>query len=207
MNRVRPLDRVAAAVGLVVLTPLLVAIAIVVRATSPGPAWHRAVRVGLGGEPFTLYKFRSMVAGSEATGTRVTAAGDPRVTRVGRALRKSKLDELPQLVNVVRGEMGLVGSRPEDPAYVDLDDPLHAELYSYPPGITGPASVIYRHEEDLLAERVASGHDPEDAYRDLARTKMEIDLAYLRDRTLCSDLALLGRTVVSVAGRRPEAIG
>ena len=206
MNRVRPLDRVVAALGLAVLAPLMAVIAIVVRATSPGRAWHRSTRVGLGGRPFTLFKFRSMVDGGQATGPRVTAAGDPRVTRVGRVLRKSKLDELPQLVNVVRGEMSLVGSRPEDPAYVDLEDPLHAELYSYPPGITGPASVAYRHEEDLLADQVASGRDQEDAYRELARTKMELDLAYMRDRTLRSDVALLVRTVVSVASRRPEAV-
>ena len=207
MKRVRPLDRVVAAIALIVLAPLMIAIAIVVRSTSRGPAWHRSIRVGLGGLPFTLYKFRSMVAGADASGTRVTAAGDPRITRVGRVLRKSKLDELPQLVNVVRGEMGLVGSRPEDPAYVDLDDPLHAELYTYPPGITGPASVAYRHEEDVLAERVASGCEHEAAYRDLARTKMEIDLAYLRDRTVRSDLGMLAKTVVSVAGRRAGAAG
>lgn len=199
--RVRLLDRIVAAAGLVVLSPLLVLVGIVVRASSPGPALYRARRLGKGGEEFTLYKFRSMRSDAGVVGPRVTAAGDPRVTPVGRILRRTKLDELPQLVNVVRGEMALVGPRPEDPSFVDLDDPAYAELYRYPPGITGPASLAYRDEEAILAELVADGRSVSDAYLELARRKLEIDLEYLRCRTLRSDLGILARTVGALLTR------
>jgi lipopolysaccharide/colanic/teichoic acid biosynthesis glycosyltransferase len=201
MSRVRLADRLIAAVALGVLSPVLLLLAVIVRLGSRGPAWHRSVRAGLGGAPFTMYKFRSMVIDAPNLGTRVTASGDPRVTLVGRAMRATKLDELPQLVNVVRGEMGLVGARPEDPHYVDLSDPAHVELYSFPPGITGPASIEYRREEELLAAGVTAGDDHEVVYCRIAREKMELDLVYLRGRTLRTDLLLVLRTLLG----RPKA--
>jgi lipopolysaccharide/colanic/teichoic acid biosynthesis glycosyltransferase len=200
---VRLFDRVVAAVALLLLGPLLVVVGLVVRATSRGPALHRANRAGLGGYPFTLLKFRSMVVDAAAQGTSVTAAGDPRITPVGRFLRATKIDELPQMINVLRGEMGLVGARPEDPRYVDLDDPLHRELYLYVPGITGAASVAFRSEETLLAEAVELGTPHEEAYGLISREKMEIDLEYLRRRTVGTDVAMIGRTVASIL-RRPH---
>lgn len=202
---VRLLDRVAAAVGLVALAPVMVLIAVAVRASSPGPALYRARRLGRGGVEITVYKFRSMRVDS-GDGPRVTAAGDPRVTRVGRILRRTKLDELPQLINVVRGEMSLVGPRPEDPSYVDLSDPAYRELYRYPPGITGPASLAYRNEEDVLAELMVSGLDTDEAYRALARRKLEIDLEYLRRRTLRSDAAIVVKTLAAVLPARGRRV-
>ncbi len=121
-------QRVVAAACLVVVAPVLAVLGLAIRATSRGPALHRAVRVRPGGT-FTLYKLRTMYEGTASSGPGVTAAGDPRVTRIGRLLRRTKLDELPQLWNVVRGDMALVGPRPEDPRYVDLSDPLHARVF------------------------------------------------------------------------------
>src|SRR3954454_20091386 len=135
--------RVIAAVGLVLLLPLIGALALAVRVTSPGPAFHRARRVGPHGE-FTLHKLRTMRVGAAVAGPGVTAAGDPRVTRLGRLLRKTKLDELPQLWDVVRGEMALVGPRPEDLRYVDPTDRLHQLVFAARPGITGPTALAYR---------------------------------------------------------------
>jgi lipopolysaccharide/colanic/teichoic acid biosynthesis glycosyltransferase len=204
--------RLIAALGLLVLSPLIAALAIAVRLTSPGPAFHRARRVGPNGE-FTLHKLRTMRVNAVATGPGVTAAGDPRVTLVGRLLRRTKLDELPQLWDVVRGEMALVGPRPEDPRYVDLRDPLHRTVFSALPGITGPAALAYRDEETVLAAgaveiALADGRDvPTDvdldrAYREVVLpAKLAMDEAYLRTRSTRGDLAILGRTIGQVLRR------
>ena len=144
------LGRTIAAVTLMLLAPLIVGIAILVRVTSRGPALHRARRVGPQGD-FTLHKLRTMVASAETLGPGITAAGDHRVTPLGRFLRRTKLDELPQLWDVARGEMALVGPRPEDPHFVDLSDPLHQVVFSALPGITGLAALAYRDEETVLA--------------------------------------------------------
>ena len=135
-----PLGRLIGAVSLLLLSPLIAALAIAVRVTSPGPAFHRARRVGPNGG-FTLHKLRTMRVGAAAMGPGITAAGDTRVTSLSRFLRRTKLDELPQLWDVVRGEMALVGPRPEDARYVDRADPLHRAVFSALPGITGPTAL------------------------------------------------------------------
>jgi lipopolysaccharide/colanic/teichoic acid biosynthesis glycosyltransferase len=203
------IQRAFALLTIVVMGPLLGALAAAVRLGSPGPALHRARRVGPDGE-FTLYKFRTMTVGAEAAGPGITAAGDPRVTRLGRVLRGTKLDELPQLWNVVRGEMLVVGPRPEDPRYVDRADPLHALVFAARPGITGPTALAYRHEERLLAEAASdvaradgrsepTAADVERAYRErILPRKLELDAAYLRSRSATGDLAILGRTIGQV---------
>ncbi|MCB0079179.1 MAG: sugar transferase, partial [Anaerolineales bacterium] len=114
----RAFDLIAATVGLLLLSPLLIVLGIAIKRGSPGPIFYRAQRIGRGGRPFTLYKFRSMVAEADKRGPAITAAGDSRITPIGHFLRRTKLDELPQLINVVKGEMSLVGPRPEDPRYV-----------------------------------------------------------------------------------------
>lgn len=202
----RVLDWVAALLGIVLLSPLLAILAVVIRFTSPGPALHRATRVGPDGT-FTLLKLRTMYVGSPAAGTGVTAAEDPWVTRVGSLLRSTKLDELPQLWNVLRGEMALVGPRPEDPRYVDCNDPLHKAVFSARPGITGPTALAYRDEEAILAATALdvareAGHesvtsaDLERAYRErILPVKLAMDLAYLRTRSLRGDFAILARTI------------
>ena len=206
------LDRLIAAVGLVTLSPLIGSLAIAVRATSRGPAFHRARRVGPKGE-FTLHKLRTMHAGASEAGPGVTAAGDARVTPLGRFLRRSKLDELPQLWDVVRGEMALVGPRPEDPRYVDLGDPLQRTVFAALPGITGPTALVYRDEERILAaaavdvarthgRETATETDVDDAYRRVVLpAKLAMDAEYLRTRSTRGDLAILGRTIGQVLRR------
>jgi lipopolysaccharide/colanic/teichoic acid biosynthesis glycosyltransferase len=152
-------DGVIAALGLLIVSPLFLLIAPIIKLDSPGPVFHRAERIGKDGVPFRLYKFRSMVADAHRRGPGITAAGDRRVTRVGAFLRRTKLDELPQLINVLRGEMSLVGPRPEDPRYVAHYTPEQRRVLAARPGITSPASLHYRNEPAVL-----SGDDWERIY-------------------------------------------
>lgn len=190
----RLLDIVASGVGLAVLSPLFVLIGLWIKLDSPGPVFYRAQRAGKDGKLFRLYKFRSMVADADKRGPGITATGDARITRVGRFLRRTKIDELPQLINVLKGEMSLVGPRPEDPRYVALYTPEQRRVLSVRPGITSAASLAYRHEEQLL-----SGEDWETLYRTkVLPDKLAIDLAYLEQRTLVSDLKLIFRTIATI---------
>ncbi len=176
--------------------PILGAAALAMRVSGDrGPIFFRAIRVGEGGRPFQALKLRTMR--TEFAGPAVTAAGDARVTRLGRFLRRTKLDELPQLWNVLRGEMSLVGPRPEDPRFVDWSDPLHRTVFSARPGITGPAQIRFRHEENLLA-----AEDLERIYLErILLAKLLLDNAYLQRRSLGADLRILGRTVLAVVAR------
>ena len=191
----RGIDVGIAVVGLVVLSPLVVVLAIAVKATSPGPVLHRAVRVGRHGQLFPLLKFRTMVVGAAHAGPAVTRSGDPRITPIGRLLRRTKLDELPQLVNVLGGQMSLVGPRPEDPRYVALYDERERHVLDVRPGITGAASLRYRDEEAVLASFES---DLEAAYLVVMRDKLKIDLDYLAHRTIRSDLSLVLETLLAV---------
>lgn len=186
----RLFDLAIAAILLVLISPLLALVALLVKATSAGPVLHRAQRVGRGGHPFQLYKFRSMVAGAAQTGPGITRAGDPRITPVGAFLRQTKLDELPQLLNVLRGEMSLVGPRPEDPRYVAGYTPDQRRVLAVRPGLTSPASVHYRSEEQLLA-----GADWEATYlQQVLPHKLALELDYLAHRSFASDLVILFQT-------------
>lgn len=190
----RAFDIAVAAVALILAAPAMVIIAVLVRLTSSGPAIHRAIRAGQDGVPFTLYKFRSMRTTSGGIGSLITAAGDPRVTRVGRVLRATKLDELPQLVNVVRGEMSIVGPRPEDLAYVSRYTDDQRRILDWRPGITSPASIAYRHEESILQ----SADDLDTAYMTIADAKIRLDLAYFTTSTLRTDLGIIVKTARSI---------
>jgi lipopolysaccharide/colanic/teichoic acid biosynthesis glycosyltransferase len=206
------IQRAIAVVGLVVLGPLILLFGVAVRLTSPGPAFHRATRVRPGGT-FTLYKLRTMRVRADRSGPAITAAGDHRVTRFGRVLRRSKIDELPQLWNVVRGDMALVGPRPEDPRYVDLADPLHATVFNALPGITGPTALAYRDEESILAKEAqelahrdgrdrATECDLDRAYREIILpAKLRMDREYLETRSTMSDVSTL---LATVRGRPSE---
>ncbi|MEW6269260.1 MAG: oligosaccharide flippase family protein [Thermodesulfobacteriota bacterium] len=199
----RGLDVTAAALALLLLAPLLLVLALLVRATSSGPALFVQQRIGRGGRPFGLVKFRTMCTGAATQGPPITAAGDPRVTRVGRLLRRTKLDELPQLWNVLRGDMSLVGPRPEVPRYLAQLSAEQPEVLAVRPGITDPASIAFRDEEELLA---AAG-DPERAYReDILPRKLELSAHYLARRSVWTDLGVVARTVrLLAAPRRPAA--
>lgn len=156
----RLLDVVVSACALVALSPLLLALALTVRATSAGPIIYRGRRVGRGGEPFCVFKFRSMVTGQrQLASTAITIRDDPRVTRIGRLLRRSKLDELPQLINVLVGQMSFVGPRPEAPHYVAFYTPEQRALLSVRPGITSPPvspSVTSRRSSVALTQSAST---------------------------------------------------
>jgi lipopolysaccharide/colanic/teichoic acid biosynthesis glycosyltransferase len=185
-------DLFAATAGLLFLAPLLVLLAVLVRLDSPGPILYRARRAGRYGKPFALLKFRTMTHQTGRPGPAITLAGDQRVTRTGRLLRHYKLDELPQLFNVLKGEMSLVGPRPEDPRYVALYTPEQRQVLAVWPGITSPASLAYRDEAALL-----HGDDWEQVYtRQIMPHKLALELAYLQQQSFGRDLALIWQTIL-----------
>lgn len=190
----RTLDVVVSAVGLVVLAPPMGIIAVLVRRESRGPAIFRQQRIGRHGKPFIIYKFRTMRTGGN--GPSVTSSTDVRVTPLGARLRSSKIDELPQLFNVLKGDMSLVGPRPELPCFVDQWDPDLRELVlSIRPGITDPMTLSLRREESLLA----SSSEPEDYYRlVLLPQKVKAYAGYAQTRTLTGDLMVIVRTLREV---------
>ena len=192
----RALDLLAAAAGLLLLAPAFLLIALAIKLDSPGPVFFRQERVGLRGRPFRIFKFRTMTVGPATGGIEVTVAGDARITRVGAALRRTKLDELAQLIDVLRGTMSLVGPRPEVPRYVSHYPPEWRErLLSVRPGITDFASVRYHDENDLLAR----ASDPEREYIEvILPTKLRYALHYVDNPTLASDLRVLGLTLRTV---------
>lgn len=189
----RSFDLVASAGGLVLLSPVLLGCALAVKASSPGPVLFRQERMGRGFRPFQLLKFRSMTHGS--AGAQVTSAGDRRITPVGRLLRKLKLDELPQLVNVLRGDMSLVGPRPEVRKYVEPFRADYVRILEVRPGITDFAAIEYRDEEAILARSA----DPERAYvEEVLPAKIRLYYKYLDQRSFLVDLALIFRTLGAI---------
>lgn len=193
MDTKRILDISLGSLSLALAAPILAGAAIAMCLSGDrGPFFYRARRVGEGAQIFTVLKVRTMAAGS--VGSKVTLAQDTRVTPLGRVLRRYKIDELPQLINVIRGEMSLVGPRPEDPAYVDLSDPLHRRIFSVKPGITGLAQLAYHDEASRLV-----GPDAERRYRDqILPAKLRLDSEYLDRRTTLLDLQILLETVWTV---------
>jgi len=191
----RALDMVSSALGLTVLSPVFVFVSCCIRLTSDGPVLYRQVRYGKDGREFRILKFRSMVANISEKGPGITVSGDQRVTTLGRFLRRYKIDELPQLWNVLRGDMSLVGPRPELPVYVVDYTPEQRAVLSARPGITDPATLAYRHEEEVLA-----GHEnPEQFYRtQILPDKLTRNLAYLRKISLRSDLRIICETIASL---------
>ena len=186
----RLLDLSISLLGLILLSPLLLAVAVLVKCSSPGPVLYRARRVGKDGRLFDVYKFRTMVMDAAERGPRVTGSGDTRVTRTGRFLRRTKLDELPQLFNTLKGDMSLVGPRPEDPGYVKSYSVEQLQVLRVKPGITSPATVLHRHEEQML-----TGADWEETYRrEILPAKLQIELNYLAGRTFSKDLLILAQT-------------
>jgi lipopolysaccharide/colanic/teichoic acid biosynthesis glycosyltransferase len=195
----RCLDASCALLGLVLLSPVLCLAALAVRITSPGPVFFRQARLGQFGRPFRIFKFRTMVVNNGADGSLLTASGDPRITRVGRWLRATKLDELAQLLNVLRGEMSLVGPRPEVPDYVAFYTERQRQVLLVKPGVTGPAASMY--EEELLAGQP----DKEHFYlTTVLPAKLETDIAYCKNVQCLSDLKLILRTIAKVAVRIGE---
>lgn len=191
----RLLDVVLAVIGIGVFLPALAGLATAVKLTSTGPVLYRGLRVGKNNVPFRILKFRSMVTDAESIGGFSTADGDPRVTPVGRFMRKFKLDELPQLLNVLLGTMSFVGPRPEVQEYVDLYTEQEKQILSLRPGITDWASIWNSDEGAVLA----GSDDPDYAYLDLIRpTKLELQLKYARNHSLWIDLKIVAYTLRKV---------
>ena len=190
----RGLDIAASALGLLVLSPVFAGISLAIKLHDGGPVFYRGLRVGKDGQEFRLYKFRTMVMNADRMGSGITTNGDSRITPIGRFLRKTKLDELPQLINVLASDMSLVGPRPEDPRYVALYTPEQRRILDMRPGITSAASLTYRNEEQML-----SGPDWETVYIDeVMPSKLTIDLSYMAQRSLFSDVKLILRTVAAM---------
>lgn len=195
----RGFDILASSFALLLLLPILLALALLVALGSPGGPFFRQVRVGMGGREFRLLKFRTMRPGSEAKGQITVGARDPRVTGIGHVLRRTKVDELPQLWNVLVGDMSIVGPRPEVPRYVALYTPEQRAVLSVRPGLSSLASLAYIQESEVLGR----SSDPERTYvEEVMPAKLALDLRYIRERSLLLDLRIILRTVGRLVGMR-----
>ena len=191
----RSLDLGLASAGLLILSPLFAVIAVLIKLDSKGPVFFRQLRIGQGSREFAIYKFRTMVEDAPQKGAQLTSAGDSRITKVGKVLRELKLDELPQLINVLRGEMSLVGPRPEVPRYVDLFRVEYQEILQVQPGITDLASLKYSSESEILG----SAADPEREYiTRVLPDKIALAKEYVRHSSFWFDVALLFKTFMKV---------
>jgi len=191
----RAFDLAASSIGLLLLLPLLAVVAILIKFGSPGPVFYRGLRAGRFGKPFHIFKFRTMVINADKIGGPSSSSDDPRITRVGGFLRRYKLDELPQLVNVVKGEMSLVGPRPEVLQEVLLYTNEEKRLLDVRPGITDWASLRFRNEGEILR----GSSDPHQAYREKIRPeKIRLGLEYVRSRSFSTDCKIIFRTLKAI---------
>ena len=191
----RAMDIVISGGALVVIWPVLLLIALAIKIDDPGPVFYRQVRVGKDGREFRIFKFRTMVVDADKKGLQITVGRDNRITRMGRLLRKTKLDELAQLLNVFVGEMSFVGPRPEVPKYVNLYTPYQRQVLLVRPGITDYASIAYRNENDMLE----GAEDPEKMYIDVIMPdKIELNMKYLREISPLADIRLIFSTIIAV---------
>ncbi|MFQ5583234.1 MAG: sugar transferase, partial [Calditrichia bacterium] len=183
-----------AMIGLFLFFPLMMLISLLVFVTSPGPIFYGSKRVGKGGRVFKMIKFRTMVPNADKIGALVTAGNDPRITTVGRYLRKFTWDELPSLWNVLKGDMSFVGPRPENPESVKLYNDNQKRILTVRPGITSLATIKYRYEEEILAE----ADDLDEAYYRIMQDKLRIDLEYLEGRSFFKDIKIIFQTIVEI---------
>ena len=191
----RAMDIVISGGALLVIWPVLLLIALAIKIDDPGPVFYRQVRVGKDGKEFRIFKFRTMIVDADKKGLQITVGKDNRITRMGRLLRKTKLDELAQLINVFVGEMSFVGPRPEVPRYVNLYTPYQRQVLLVRPGITDYASIAYRNENDMLE----GAEDPDRMYIDVIMPdKIELNMKYLREISPLADIRLILTTIVAV---------
>ena len=187
----RSIEIIIAVLATLVLLPLLLLLGFLLRGYDDGPALYRARRVGKGGKEFTLYKFRTMVVDAALRGPALTTESDWRITPIGRILRRTKCDELPQLLNVLKGDMSFVGPRPEDPRYVALYSPEQRKVLDLRPGVTSPASLHYRDESSLL-----TGPDAQEKYvHQILPHKLAIELEYRHQKSAWTDVVIVLRTI------------
>jgi len=191
----RPLDILFSSAGLLLLSPLLFGLAVRIRMEDGGPIFYRGLRIGLHGQLFRIFKFRTMVVDAERMGGASTADDDPRITRIGKKLRKHKLDELPQLINVFLGDMSLVGPRPEVPHYVNMYTEEEKAILTVRPGITDWASLWNPDEGAILAGSL----DPEKTYMEKIRPeKIRLQLKYVRERSFWTDIRIIFSTLKTI---------
>ena len=190
-------DVLISGLGLLLLSPVFLLVTVAIMVTSRGSIFYIAKRMGANGRPFSLYKFRTMVQNADAIGSGITSAGDARVTTVGRILRATKIDELPQLINVLKGDMSFVGPRPEDPRFVEHYPEDLKAILQFKPGITSPASIAYRNESALLT---SDNHEQEYIDRILP-DKLRLDLEYSRQASFLSGFRLILKTIAAVFRR------
>ena len=191
----RVFDVIVAAVGLLLLTPILLLVSLLIKLDSPGPVLFTQERMGRKFRSFRIYKFRTMVPDAPRLGGKITAGADPRITRIGRYLRWTKVDELPQLLNVLKGDMSVVGPRPEVRQYVELFRSDYEEILQVSPGITDLASVHYRHEAELLGQ----AENPEDRYvKEILPEKIKLAKEYLHRSSFFFDIVVLLKTFVAI---------
>lgn len=194
----RCFDITASFFGILFLLIPFAAVAVAVKCSSRGPVFFRQVRVGKNGREFRIYKFRTMVADAEKKGMQITVGGDSRVTGIGRVLRKTKVDELPQLFNVFAGQMSFVGPRPEVPHYVEMYSDYQKNVLRIKPGITELASIVYRDENDVLAK----SEDPERTYiEEIMPEKIKLNMQYMQKMNVFYDIYLIFRTFAAVLKR------
>jgi lipopolysaccharide/colanic/teichoic acid biosynthesis glycosyltransferase len=191
----RTFDATLAALGLLLLSPVYAVIAAAIKTGSPGPLLYRGKRVGLNGQPFEMLKFRTMVVNADKIGGSSTPEDDPRVTPIGKKLRRYKLDELPQLINVLKGDMSFVGPRPQVQWAVDLYTPEEREILKVRPGITDEASLRFSNEAEILK----GSKDPDKDYIEkIHPEKMRLSLEYVRNRSFSGDLSIIARTAQAI---------
>jgi lipopolysaccharide/colanic/teichoic acid biosynthesis glycosyltransferase len=195
----RLFDIIFSIFALIILSPVFAAASVLIKLDSEGPVFFLQERVGRNFKPFRIYKFRSMRAVTKEKGALITVRGDERITRVGRMLRKYKIDELPQLINVLKGEMSLVGPRPEVRQYVQLFRAEYRKLLRMRPGITDPASIKFSEEENVLA---TAADWEEDYIKRILPEKLHISLRYVEKHSFITDLKLIFRTVFRIAENR-----
>ncbi|WP_353686696.1 sugar transferase [Thermodesulfovibrio sp. 3462-1] len=195
----RAFDIIVSSIGLIFLTPLFLVIAYLIKKEDSGPIFYRGIRVGKYGKPFRIYKFRTMIVDAEKIGGPSTADDDPRITKIGRFLRKYKIDELPQLINVLKGEMSIVGPRPEVPFYVNMFTEEEKKILTVKPGITDWASLWNPDEGAILA----GSPDPEKTYMEKIRpTKIKLQLKYVNEHSFLTDLKIIFLTVLTVITKK-----
>lgn len=192
MSLKRIFDLAAATTVLIILFPVFLFLSLAIKLDSPGPIFYKARRIGRGGLLFYMYKFRTMVAQADLSGPALTYKADPRITRVGRWLRKVRLDELPQLINVLKGEMSMVGPRPEAPEFVRAEQPLWPQVLSVAPGMCGLAQLAFAMDEHEVLNNVSTlDHD---YLTQILPVKLQLDVRYVHTQSLLLDITLLVKT-------------
>lgn len=195
INRIikRIFDIFSSAVGIILLSPILIIISILIKAGSDGPVFFKQIRVGRNEKNFKILKFRTMIVDAEKVGKQITVGDDNRITKIGKVLRKYKIDELPQLFNVLKGEMSLVGPRPEVPRYVELYNDEQRQVFKVRPGITDLASLRYKDENDLLGDK----ENPEEFYiNKVMPDKLALNVEYIKKSNIIFDIYIIIKTII-----------